>query len=153
MRQLVEGAAHDAHIVGIAQVGDEGRLGRLVFHGAAQMGPPETAAQALLGAGEELFQDVVGAGDYRHDATAGVAHRRVAAEVLAIAVQIVQHEGFGRVLRAVVGQSLDALAQSLVVVLEVAGNRLQRILQGGCAGAGWGWRLAVGPIARSLGNS
>lgn len=77
------------HIDGTAQVGDEGRLGRLVFHVTAQMGLPETPAQALLGAGEEVFENVVGACDKRHDATARVAHERVTAGVFAMAVQIV----------------------------------------------------------------
>lgn len=127
MGQLVERAAHDAHIVGVAQVRDEGRLGRLVFHVAAQMGPSETAAHALLGAGEKLLQDIVGARHDRHHSTARLAHHRMAAELLAIAVQIVQHEGCGRVRLAVVVPVLDALAQSLVIVLEVGGKRLQRM--------------------------
>ena len=144
--QLVERAAHDAHIVGVAQVGDEGCLGRLVFHVAPQMGPPETATQALLGVGEKLFQDIVGARHDRHDWTARRTHHRVAAELLAIAVQIVQQEGFGRIRRAVVRQVLEKLAQSLVVALEVGGQRLQRLRLGVCAGAGRGGRLAVGQV-------
>ena len=95
--RLIEGTAHDAHIVGIAQSGNKGRLVQWVPHLADQMGPPETAAQAMLGAGEEVFEGAVGALDYCHDSPPWVAHQRVAAEVPAIAVRIVQQEVFGRV--------------------------------------------------------
>lgn len=50
----------------------------------------------------------------------------MAAELLTIAIQIVQHERSGWVRLAVVVQVLDALAQSLVVVHEVGGKRFQR---------------------------
>ena len=51
------------------------------------MGSPQTAEQALFGADEEVFQDIVGACHERHDSTVGVAHHRMAAEVLAIAIR------------------------------------------------------------------
>ncbi len=79
--QFGQRAAEEADIVGLAQVSDKRHLGWLVLHVAAQMGTPDTAAQALLGAGEELLQNVVGAGHNRHYAPLLVVQHRLAAEL------------------------------------------------------------------------
>ena len=59
LRQLVQRASQDAHVVRMPQVGGQGDLGRLVIQIAPQMGAAHTAPQALLGGAEKLLDDVV----------------------------------------------------------------------------------------------
>ena len=118
---MVEAAAQNLHVGGIEQDGGQGGLGRLIGQVATQMGAPEAAAQALLGARKVWFEDIVGAGCDGAGAAAGIAQHWMAAQALAIALQIVQHEGGSGVGWCVVGGGLEALAELSLIVLEVSG--------------------------------
>ena len=146
MGQLVEAAAQNVHVGGVQQVGGQGGLVWLVGQVAAQMGAPEAAAQGLLGGGELLLEDVVGADHDGDGLAARIAHDRMTAQARAIALQIGQHEGVGGVGRlAVVAGGLDALTELPLVVLQVGGQRRQRALGRVRAGVG-GRALAVGQV-------
>ena len=67
------------------------------------------------------------------------------AEALAIALQVSQQEGLGRVLRGLAGQRLEALAQLLLEAFEVGGDDLQKALGGHRGGLR---ALAVGQVLR-----
>lgn len=80
---------------------------------------------ALIGSGEEVFADVVGAGP-DCDGTAGrIAHDRLPAQGLARAVKIVHHACGGLVGLAFEGLDVDELAELSLVALQVGGYRLQ----------------------------
>ena len=145
---MVEAAAQNLHIGGIQQVGGQGGLGWLVGQIAAQMGAPEAAAQALFGGGEVWLEDVVGTGRDGDGTPARIAHDRMAAQALAIALQIGQHEGHGGVGRRVVVEGdFEALAELSLIVLEGGGQRWQQAL--GLGRIRWdagGRGLAVGQV-------
>ena len=110
------------------------------------MSAPEAAAQGLLGGGEVLLEDVVGAGRDGDGLATRIAHDRMTAQARAIALQVGQHEGVGGVGRlAVVAGGLDALTELSLIVLQVGGQRRQQALGRVRVGVG-GRALAVGQV-------
>ena len=67
MPQSLERAAHDAHIVRVQQVRCQGGLHRLILHVAPEIRAPRAPPRLLLGGGEEVLGDVVGAFDHGDD--------------------------------------------------------------------------------------
>ena len=93
----------------------------LVLHGPTEVGIPQAPTQAALVAGEEVLGGIVGALDDRHGASALVVCDGMPEELVAIAVQIAQHDGFRR--RARSWGLLHALAELLAESGDPAGER------------------------------
>ena len=128
LRQEVERAAHDPHVVRVQQVRCQGGLGRLVLHVPIEMRAAQAPPQLLLGGGEEVLGDIVGAFDDGQDAAAGVPHHGMPEQAVAVALQIIEDDRFRPVVRR--GGSLsplrgDPLAQPVMVGLGGGFNRLR----------------------------
>ena len=103
------------------------------------MGAAQTAAQALLGAREELLDDIVGAVDDRQSPAFVIAGHGMPCQPVSVAVQIVEDDAL-RLEGSEPAGRLGPLAQVLVVALQVLGDRLE-------AGSGG---LGPEPMALSL---
>ena len=83
-------------------------------------------AQALLGGGEEVLGDVVGAVDDGHSPARAIASHRLSAQLVAVAVELAEND---RLRQALDGPArallLDPLARGLPVALQGGGDRLQ----------------------------
>ena len=115
LRQAVQRAAHDAHVVGAQQVGRQSGLRRLVFHVAPEMRAAQAPPQLLLRGGEEMLGDIVGALHDGQHATAGIACHGMTEQAVAVAVQAGQHHRFGPVVaqpRRLVADPREAMISS-----------------------------------------
>ena len=60
---MIQRAAEHPNIIGVAQVGGQSRLSRLILEVASQVGPTQSATQVLFLVAEEVLRHVVGSLD------------------------------------------------------------------------------------------
>ena len=131
LRQVVQRAAHDAHVVRAQQVRGQRGLRRLVFHVPPEMRAAQPPPQLLLGGGEEVLGDIVRALHDGEDLAVGSPRHGMPEQAVDVAVQVREDHR----LRSVVGPARllggDLLAQLVMVGLGGGLDRLQVRCGGG----------------------
>ena len=109
--EVLQRAADDSDVGGVAEVGHEGGLDRLLLEVSAEVGSANASAKQLLAGTEEMLGGVVGPLDDEQDVAVFVSDGGMSEEVVAVLVEVSEDDGIGEFFGASVRHAIDPLGE------------------------------------------
>jgi len=92
--QIFQGTRYQSYIIGMTKIGCQCRLCRLIFKVATEIRSTQSATQLLLVRAEEMLCNIVGTLDHSDDSAVLIAARRMAKQVVGVAVEVIEYDRF-----------------------------------------------------------